>query len=158
MSGILSANSALLAELTENSRDFLETAKSITATQMKAVPKSGEWSPAYVIHHMADADLHFATRYLFNIADDSPTISPFNEDVYPMRLHYAERDPKASLAAIEGVAKFTLDILAHISEADWARTSIHVEKGPITLSQIAALSSSHTKAHSNQIKDLLTHI
>jgi hypothetical protein len=155
MTEISRANSELLAGLIANHKEFISTAKSIAPAKMQVSPKPGEWSPAFVLHHMADAELHFATRYLFNIADDLPTIVPFNEDVYPERVNYAKRDPLASLAAIEGVSQMVIDILKVIPGADWSRTSIHSEKGPVTLSQIVELASGHSKAHANQIKEII---
>ena len=155
MSENSSANSKLLAELKANHNDFFAVAKSIAPAQMNASPKPGEWSPAFVLHHMADAELHFATRYLFAIADDKPTIVPFNEDVYPERVNYADRNPLASLAALEGVSQVVIDILTVIPSEDWSRTSIHIEKGPVTLTQIVELASGHSKAHANQIKEIL---
>jgi hypothetical protein len=155
MSENSSTNSKLLAELKTNQNDFIAVAKTIAPAKMNASPKPGEWSPAFVIHHIADAELHFATRYLFNIADEKPTIVPFNEDVYPERVNYLGRDPHASLAAIEGVWQLVIDILSVIPSEDWSRTSIHIEKGPVTLAQIVELASGHSKAHANQIREIL---
>ena len=155
MSENSSTISKLLAELKTNHNDFIAVAKTIAPTKMNASPKLGEWSPAFVLHHMADAELHFATRYLFNIADEKPTIVPFNEDVYPERVNYSGRDPQASLAAIEGVSQMVIDILTVIPGEDWSRTSIHIEKGPVTLTQIVELASGHAKAHANQLREIL---
>jgi hypothetical protein len=107
---------------------------------------------------MCDGELHFATRYLNNLAEESPKIFPFNEDIYPSRLNYAKRDVQASLAAIEGVQIATANILSTIPEIDWFRTSVHEERGLMTLADLVSLSTGHSKSHAGQLQDLKNHI
>ena len=144
-----------LAEFIKNGEDFISTARSIKEADLAKTPISGEWSAAFVIHHLCDGDLHFATRYLNNLAEDSPDIFPFNEDIYPDRINYAKRDPLASLAAIEGIFQTTKNILAIVPESGWLRTSVHAERGVITLSDMVSLASGHSKAHANQLRTVI---
>lgn len=99
--------------------------------------------------------MHFATRYLNNLAEESPKIFPFNEDIYPSRLNYAKRDPLASLAAIEGIQIATANILSSIPEGDWSRTSLHEERGVVTLADLVALATGHSKSHAGQIQEII---
>jgi hypothetical protein len=145
----------LLAEFTKNGEDFISTARSIKEADLAKTPIAGEWSAAFVIHHLCDGDLHFATRYLNNLAEDSPDIFPFNEDIYPDRINYVKRDPLASLAAIEGIFQTTKNILAIAPESDWLRTSVHAERGVITLADMVSLASGHSKAHANQLRTII---
>jgi hypothetical protein len=155
MSDSVKNSHELLAEFTKNGEDFISTARSIKEADLAKTPIAGEWSAAFVIHHLCDGDLHFATRYLNNLAENSPDISPFNEDIYPDRINYAKRDPLASLAAIEGIFQTTKNILAIVPESDWLRTSIHAERGVITLADMVSLASGHSKAHSNQLRTII---
>jgi uncharacterized damage-inducible protein DinB len=154
MSDSKKSSQDLLAEFIENGREFISLAKSISTGDMKKTPIAGEWSAAYVLHHMCDGEMHFATRYLNNLAETSPNIFPFNEDIYPDRLQYAKRDALASLAAIEGIQIANANILGVIPESDWSRTSIHQERGIMTLAELVELASGHTKSHLGQLKDL----
>ena len=148
-------NSATLAEFIANGKEFLALAKSISASDINKTPIAGEWSAAYVLHHMCDGELHFATRYLNNLAEDTPKIFPFNEDIYPERLNYANRDALASLAAIEGIQIANASILKAVRENDWARTSKHVERGLMTLTQLVETASGHSKSHAGQLQGLI---
>jgi hypothetical protein len=154
MSDSKKSSQDLLAEFIENGREFISLAKSISTGDMNKTPIAGEWSTAYVLHHMCDGEMHFATRYLNNLAETSPNILPFNEDIYPDRLQYAKRDALASLAAIEGIQIANANILGAIPESDWSRTSIHQERGIMTLAELVELASGHTKSHLGQLKDL----
>ena len=154
MSDSKKSSQDLLAEFIKNGREFISLAKSISTGDMNKTPIAGEWSAAYVLHHMCDGEMHFATRYLNNLAETSPNIFPFNEDIYPDRLQYAKRDALASLAAIEGIQIANANILGAIPENDWSRTSIHQERGIMTLAELVELASGHTKSHLGQLKDL----
>ncbi len=145
----------LLAEFIKNGEDFISLAKSIKPADLAKTPIAGEWSAAFVIHHLCDGDLHFATRYLNNLAEVNPDIFPFNEDIYPDRINYAKRDPAASLAAIAGIHLASSNILSTIPESDWLRTSVHVERGVITLKDLVSLAAGHSKAHAGQLQGIV---
>ena len=145
----------LLAEFIKNGKDFVSIAKSISPQDLSKTPIAGEWSAAFVLHHMCDGELHFATRYLNNLAEDTPKIFPFNEDIYPNRLNYSKRDAQASLAAIEGIQIATANILSTIPDGDWSRTSVHEERGLVTLADLVSLASGHSKSHAGQLQGVI---
>ena len=155
MSDSVKNSHELLAEFIKSGEDFISTARSIKEADLAKTPISGEWSAAFVIHHLCDGDLHFATRYLNNLTEDNPAIFPFNEDIYPDQINYAKRNPLASLAAIEGIFQTTKNILAIVPESGWQRTSVHAERGVITLADLVSLASGHSKSHANQLRTVI---
>jgi uncharacterized damage-inducible protein DinB len=144
----------LLAEFIKYGKEFTALAKSISSQDLSKNPIAGEWSAAFVLQHMCDGELHFATRYLNNLAEETPKIFPFNEDIYPDRLNYSKRDAQASLAAIEGIQIVAANILSTIPEGDWSRTSVHEERGLVTLADLVSLATGHSKSHAGQLQDL----
>jgi uncharacterized damage-inducible protein DinB len=155
MSETIKSSRDLLAEFIKNGKEFTSLAKSIPLDQLKELPIAGEWSAAYVLHHMCDGELHYATRFLNNLAEDTPNIFPFNEDIYPERLSYENRDALASLAAIEGIQVVTANILSAIPESGWSRTSKHEDRGLLTLAQLVETASGHRKSHAGQLQELI---
>ncbi len=139
-----------------NCADFEKVVRSIGANDLSRIAKEGEWSAAYVIHHMADADMHFATRFLHILTADKPAIVPFDEDVYPDRLKYAARDAHDSLASIIGLHKVIANILKLVDDADWKRVAIHSEKGEVTLAEVLTLASNHTHSHVEQLQEIIS--
>ena len=117
-------------------------------------PVAGGWSAAYVVHHMADADLHFTSRYLHAIGDINPNIVPFDEEAYPERVNYAMRKVKTSLAALVGIRALASEILANATEADWNKISNHPELGEVTLSQLFEKADSHIVGHTQQLREI----
>jgi len=103
---------------------------------------------------MCDGEMHFATRYITNLAEITPNIVPFNENVYPDRLQYAKRDALTSLTAIEGLQLAIANILSAIPESDWSRTSMHPEGGLMTLKDLFAMDTRHSKSHAGQLRDI----
>ena len=117
----------------------------------------GGWSAAYVVHHVADGELHFASRYLHAIGDISPSIQPFDEEAYPERVNYAKRQVKTSLAAIVGIRAMVSEVFTNATEADWDKLSNHPELGPITLSELFEKADSHLVGHTQQLRDISAH-
>lgn len=117
----------------------------------------GGWSAAYVVHHVADGELHFASRYLHAIGDISPSIQPFDEEAYPERVNYAKRQVKTSLAAIVGIRAMVSEVFTNATDADWDKLSNHPELGPITLSELFEKADSHLVGHTQQLRDISAH-
>ena len=155
MSDSIKSSQDLLAEFIKNGKEFISIAKSIAPKDLEKAPIAGEWSAAYVLHHMCDGEMHFATRYITNLAEATPNIVPFNEDVYSDRLQYAKRDALTSLAAIEGIQLAVANILAAIPESDWSRTSMHPESGLLTLKDLFAMDTRHSKSHAGQLQEII---
>lgn len=155
MSDSVKSSRDLLAEFIKHGKEFTALAKSIAPQDLTKSPIAGEWSAAFVLHHMCDGELHFATRYLNNLAEDTPKIFPFNEDIYPDRLNYSKRDAHASLAAIEGIQVVTANVLSAIPEGDWSRKSVHEERGLMTLADLVSLATGHSKSHAGQLQGII---
>ena len=71
-------NHELLKKYRSTSLAFIQAAGEIKPSSLTAA-KDGEWSPAYVIHHVADAELQFGVRYANALAEDNPQVIPFDE-------------------------------------------------------------------------------
>lgn len=144
-----------LIEYGKNFDTFMAQAKKFNATSAVVPGKEGEWSAAFVMHHIADAELHFAIRYFNALTIDKPVIIPFAEDLYPMVLNYEGRDWVNSLAQIESIGKLVQTVLAPISSQQWERLSAHFEAGDVSVSSLLAKASTHMVAHTEQLKCLM---
>ncbi len=142
---------SVLQRYTQAGIDFSDLAWSIEEDQYNTVTGADSWPAAYVIHHMADADIHFASRYLLIIEGAKPHFQMFNEDVYPERLNYAGRSAVSSLAAFEGIHESIEDILSNLPDEAWERTGTHPERGELTLLQVLDGACGHLEAHVAQL-------
>ncbi|CAB4706958.1 unannotated protein [freshwater metagenome] len=144
-----------LAEYGTNLEAFLVQARKFNASNIQAPGADNEWSAAYVLHHVADAEMHFAIRYFNALTIEAPSIIPFEEDAYPSVLNYAGRDWSTSLSLIESVGKLVLVALTPITSEQWERVSIHPEAGNVSVSFLIGKACSHMAAHTEQLKALL---
>jgi uncharacterized damage-inducible protein DinB len=145
----------ILAKFDAATQEFCTLAKSVNIYKLHAAPSEGEWSAAFVIHHLADSDSHFVVRFLNVLSEDSPQIVPFNEESFPKALRYESRSIAISLNAIEAARAHVVDLLSHIDDASWNRSGFHSERGEMTLTAILELTTKHRLDHIEQLHKLV---
>lgn len=144
-----------LAEYVKNLDAFIAQAREFDATNVLVSKEEGQWSAAFVMHHVADAELQFATRYFNALTIASPPIIPFDEDAYPTILNYEGRDWSNSISVIESIGNLVRVALNSISNEQWQRSSIHPEAGELTVSFLISKACNHMAAHTEQLKSLI---
>lgn len=142
----------LLQTYSENAQAFIAAARAIPESKLTIHPTPGEWSAAFIIHHIADAELQFGVRYANTLADENPAIIPFDEEKLPIGLKYELRTAAISLAAFKATHNLNYEILRNASSEDWSRTSLHPETGLVDLGALAKLSGGHIGSHIDQLK------
>jgi hypothetical protein len=130
---------------------FVEEGKKISADVLNQA-KDGEWSAAFVIHHIADAEIQFGVRYANALAEENPAIVPFDEEKFPTGLQYGKRSVATSLQSLAASHAMNYEILKNASDADWGRISTHPQRGAVTLLQLVTLSANHIEGHIDQLK------
>ena len=141
----------LLEKYHSSAISFVEEGKKISAEKL-AHSKDGEWSAAFVIHHIADAEIQFGVRYANALCEDNPTIVPFDEEKFPIGLQYDKRSVTNSLNALAATHELNYEILKNASAADWDRISTHPQRGAVTLLQVVTLGANHIESHIDQLK------
>ena len=141
----------LLEKYHSSAISFYEEGKQISAQALDQ-SKDGEWSAAFVIHHIADAEIQFSVRYANALCEDNPTIVPFDEEKFPTGLQYSKRSVSVSLESFAASHAMNYEILKNASDADWQRISTHPQRGPVTLLQLVTLSANHIESHIAQLK------
>lgn len=145
-------NHELLKKYRSTSLAFIQAAGEIKPSSFN-LAKEGEWSAAFVIHHLADAELQFGVRYANALAEDNPPIIPFDEEKFPSALQYQNRSVEASLNAMTSLHAMNYEILKNASDSDWSRISSHPERGELTLFEVVSLGTNHTEGHITQLKN-----
>ena len=131
---------------------FVDEGAKISAEGLKK-SKDGEWSAAFVIHHIADAEIQFGVRYANALCEENPTIVPFDEEKFPTGLQYEKRSVDVSLQSLAASHAMNYEILKNASAADWDRVSTHPQRGAVTLLQLVTLSANHIAGHIEQLKN-----
>lgn len=132
--------------------NFISVAKSASLEKLATPPSAGEWCGAYVIHHMADFEVHFSHRFLRILTEDNPDIESYDESNYPSVLKYDSRNIDESLNIIVGLRNFIYQTLKNLDDSVLARPATHSVKGSITLKDILQSSAGHLVDHATQLK------
>jgi hypothetical protein len=133
--------------------EFLD-ALALIPDRLRGQAPEGEWSAAYIVHHVSDGELHFASRYLHTLGSDNPTLVYFEEERYPDALRYDKRNLAKSLASIVGIRAMIFDVLAELEEDAFERTTTAEDGATFTLAQMLEKAAGHIAAHTQQLKDL----
>jgi hypothetical protein len=142
-----------LENFQRHTTEFLDAVALFPERARNTAP-AGEWSAAFVIHHVADAELHFAARYWHILGSDNPGMPYFDEDNYPSALRYEKRSVAKSLAAIVGIRSMVLEVLSETDEASWSRITTAPDGAVFTLQDLLGKADSHMASHIAQLKDL----
>ena len=145
----------LLEKYHTSALSFVEEGRKISADNLTN-SKDGEWSAAFVIHHIADAEIQFGVRYANALCEDNPTIVPFDEEKFPIGLQYEKRSVDVSLQSLAASHAMNYEILKNATQADWERISTHPQRGAVTLLQLVTLSANHIAGHIDQLKNAAT--
>ena len=145
-------NQQLLEKYHSSAMTFVEEGKRISSDAL-IKSKDGEWSAAFVIHHIADAEIQFGVRYANALCEDNPTIVSFDEEKFPVGLQYGKRSVAVSLQSLAASHAMNYEILQNASDADWTRVSTHPDRGEVTLLQLVTLSANHIESHIAQLKN-----
>jgi hypothetical protein len=142
-----------LENFQKNTADFLD-ALALFPDRARTIAPEAEWSAAFIVHHVADGELHFAARYLHTIGSDNPTMIYFEEERYPSALHYDLRSISKSLASIAGIRAMVHEVLSQVDEGAWSRITTSQDGVVFTLAQLVEKANGHLISHTEQLKAL----
>lgn len=134
---------------------FVTFVKSKSDAELSKPGPENEWSAAFAIHHLADFEIHFASRFLRIITEENPEIQSYDESLYVDKTNYATRNVRTSIETIDVTRKQLGEILSNLNDTDFDRPTKHAEKGQIKLSDLIGYCNNHIKNHLDQVKSSL---
>lgn len=137
----------LIERFARGPQQVRESIVGMSPEKLAARPIPGRWSTLEVVAHLADFEIIGVDRLTAVIAEDSPTLPGRCEQRYAVRLCYMERDLEEQLRIIELCRSHTTRILRRLTAADWSRSGIHTEAGPLTLTQLLERVVRHVEHH-----------
>jgi len=116
------------------------------------VPAPGKWSIRQLIAHLADSELVDAHRMRAVIAEDNPTLTGYDQNLWTQNLDYAHRKPKQSLESFRRQRADNYELLKHVPENAFSRTGNHSERGRLTLLELVETGAQHVENHARQMQ------
>jgi hypothetical protein len=136
--------------LTETPRAVSALLEAIGPGKSYEAPAPGKWSPGEVVAHLADCELVFGFRLRQTLAEDAPTIQPFDQDNWAKT--YKGVEPGEACAAFSAFRKWNLILLESALPAAADRTVTHPERGTMTFQTIVETMAGHDLNHLGQLQ------
>jgi hypothetical protein len=124
----------------------------IDETMLRRPEKPGKWSIMQVVQHLADTELVYRYRMRMILAQPTPEIQGYDQDLWATNLKYNEMDLNEALEQIRVLRSANLKMLRKLSEAEMERYGIHSERGPESVRKIFQMLAGHDILHLNQIR------
>ena len=121
-------------------------------TELDFKPAPDKWSARYIMAHLADTEATSVVRLRQIIAEDNPTLVPWNQDAWAARTGYEKRKPSESLATMRQLRSDNYELLKDLPAEAWSRTANHLERGTMTLLDFLRIFARHAEAHAEQIR------
>jgi len=114
--------------------------------------KPGKWSIMQVIQHLADSEVVYRYRMRMILAQPTPEIQGYDQDLWATNLNYNELDLREALEIIRVLRAANLKMLRGLNETQLERYGIHSERGPESIRKILQMIAAHDILHLNQIR------
>jgi hypothetical protein len=116
-------------------------------------PAPGKWSARQIVAHLADSELVAAHRFRQIVAEDGPTLTAYDQELWARNLDYVRRKPKQSLETFRRLRSENYELLRGLPESAFERSGNHTEAGAITLRALVERNAGHTESHARQLQE-----
>lgn len=113
-----------------------------------------KWSVRQIVAHLADAESANVVRLRQVIAEDNPTLYPFDQNAWAERTNYQKRKPSQSLDTMRQLRAENYELLKDLPAESFARTGTHSRRGNMTLLDLLRLLAEHAEKHAMQIRSV----
>ncbi|MGD0097409.1 MAG: DinB family protein [Terracidiphilus sp.] len=125
---------------------------SIGSEKAVASPAPGKWSPAEIVCHLADSELVFGFRLRQTLAEDSPTVQPFDQDKWAAAYPGIPRGQ--ALTTFTVLRAWNLRLIGAALPAAANRPVTHPERGTMTFLNLVETMAGHDLNHLAQLARL----
>jgi uncharacterized damage-inducible protein DinB len=138
----------VLAETGDKIAEYLEV---IGRENARREPAPGKWSAAEIVCHLADCELVFGFRLRQTLAEDEPTIQPFDQDKWAWEEQYSNIPPALALETFSVLRKWNLQLIKTVLPTAAKRKMTHPERGTMTFQTVVKTMAGHDLNHLEQL-------
>jgi hypothetical protein len=131
-----------------------EALRGVTTEESKHIPAPGKWSIGQLARHVADTEIVVGMRLRQIIAEDRPTLIPFDQELWAEHLRYTEADVTRSLAIFSSLRSDLAETLDALPPTAFDRMGVHPERGEKSLLEWVTLFGNHAETHAKQIRGI----
>ncbi|HWF44989.1 MAG TPA: putative metal-dependent hydrolase [Candidatus Kapabacteria bacterium] len=132
-------------------QELVSAVEGLNEEQLNTPYRKGGWTPRQIVHHIADSHMNAFIRMKLILAEDHPTLKPYDQDMWARASDYTGSiDP--SLAIVSGLHTRMAQLFESANDAQWKRSGYHPEREEnITLEDLLDTYVEHGKHHVHQI-------
>ncbi|HEY1649511.1 MAG TPA: DinB family protein [Terracidiphilus sp.] len=113
-------------------------------------PAPGKWSPAEILCHLADCEMVFGFRLRQTLAEEGPTIQPFDQEKWAAA--YGGVSAGHALEVFAALRGWNLRLFEVALPDAAARPTFHPERGAMTFQTIVETMAGHDLNHLGQLR------
>jgi len=138
--------------LAETSDKIAAQIKAMGADKLTKEPAPGKWSATEIIAHLAETEVVFAVRLRQTLAEDAPTIQPFDQDKWATT--FSGISAQQALEVFAPLRSWNLMLIAAALPQSASRPVIHPERGTMTFLTLVETMAGHDINHLAQLQRL----
>ena len=147
--------SALTAQIEKAPAEFRRAYEQLPPGGLDTPYRPGGWTARQVIHHVPESHMNSYLRFKWAMAEDEPTIKPYDEAVWAVQPDVATTPPEISLALLDALHQRWVAFLRTLKPEDWNRTFRHPELGVVTLDRTLGLYAWHGRHHTAHLQSII---
>ena len=124
----------------------------LTEEQLRRPEAPGKWSMAEVIQHLVDSEVVWAYRVRTVVAEDRPTLTGYDQDLWVRNLRYRGHRAEELVADLKALRDCNLRFLRGLDDEERQRVGVHNERGEETVDQMLRLYAGHDLVHLAQLE------
>lgn len=141
------SRAAAVAAIAAAPAKLREAVHGLTDAQLDTPYRPGGWTVRQLVHHVADSHLNAYVRTRLAATEDNPTIKPYDEQKWAELPDAKALPVSVSLALLASMHERWVTLLHTFRAAEFARTLVHPENGPMTLDALTELYAWHGAHH-----------
>ena len=115
-------------------------------------PVPGKWSAAEIVCHLADCEVVFGFRLRQTLAEDAPTVQPFDQDKWAAT--YSGVPASQALHVFSALRGWNLRLIGAALPEAAERPVTHPERGTMTFLTLVETMAGHDLNHLGQLQRL----
>ena len=118
-------------------------------------PAEDRWSVGEILAHLAEDEIATAWRYRQIVEHPGIELAGFDQELWARLGDYRSRPARKSLELFRLLRQANLAFLGQLAPEQWERFGIHIERGRLTVRDLAVHMAGHDANHVEQIRRIL---
>ncbi len=135
--------------------DLEQSILNLDEYQLDTPYRDGGWTVKQLVHHIADSHINAYIRFKLALAEDNPTIKPYEENDW-VKMDDVQSVPiNISITLLHALHQRWYAAIKNLTEEQWNRTVYHPErKTTMTVWELLGMYAWHGKHHVAHITSL----